>query len=50
MYYLIYVSAANPLLSRDELQGLLEKARIKNRHLGITGMLIHRGGNFIQYI
>lgn len=50
MYYLIYVSAANPLLSREELQGLLEMARIKNRRLGITGMLIHRGGNFIQYI
>lgn len=50
MYYLIYVSSAAPDLSFDDLQALLEKARSKNQELGITGMLIHRGGNFIQYI
>ena len=50
MYYLIYVSSAAPSLSPADLQLLLEEARSRNRELGITGMLIHRGGNFIQYI
>lgn len=50
MYYLMYVSSAQASLSSDELEALLAKARDKNKRLGITGMLIHRGGNFIQYI
>lgn len=50
MYYLIYVSSASPKLTPPDLETLLERARKRNTELGITGMLIHRSGNFIQYI
>jgi hypothetical protein len=50
MYYLIYVSSAQPSFDLAQIEQMLIRARAKNRRLGITGLLIHRSGNFMQYI
>ena len=49
MYYLVYVSSATQPFSDAELDVLLARARRRNVQRGITGVLVHRGGNFIQY-
>jgi hypothetical protein len=48
MFYLVYVSSASQLFSKPELQVLLGQARKKNAKLGVTGMLLYKGGNFMQ--
>jgi len=48
--YLIYVSSAVKPMSEQEIQDMLVPARIKNSRLQITGLLVYRSGNFIQYI
>lgn len=50
MYHLMYASYATQDFSDKDLTELLIDARIKNSNLGITGMLIHRAGNFIQVL
>ena len=50
MRQIVYVSSAVRLMSRDELLALLEQSRAKNAHLGITGLLLYRDGNFMQAI
>ena len=50
MHHLMYASYAKQDFSDDDLTELLIKARINNSKLGITGMLIHRAGNFIQVL
>jgi hypothetical protein len=47
---LCYISAASHRFDRAELDALLIKARANNRKLGITGMLIHHGGSFLQIL
>jgi hypothetical protein len=50
MFYLIYVSSAHKLLSDGELFELLNQSRTWNKEHNITGMLLYKGGNFMQYI
>ena len=50
MLSLIYASTATKLLSNEELVELLTKSQKNNIESGITGMLLYRGGNFIQVI
>lgn len=50
MIHLVYVSSASNLLKDEELLALLEKAREKNQRLGVTGMLLYKGGNFLQVL
>lgn len=50
MLSIIYASSAVRLLTRTELVDLLESSRKANIVTGITGMLLYRGGNFIQVI
>ena len=50
MFYLIYVSSAVKLMGDEELLLLLEQSREKNLRLGITGMLLYKGGNFMQML
>lgn len=50
MINLIYGSAAVKPMSTEELVELLHKARIKNQSLNITGMLLYKGGNFLQVL
>ena len=50
MISLIYVSSATHLLSEEELLDLLQLSRRKNEEAEITGMLLYKGGNFLQVI
>jgi hypothetical protein len=50
MYQLVYVSSAERLFTRQELLQLLEKSRVNNTQLGITGMLLYRDGNIMQVL
>jgi hypothetical protein len=48
--HLIYGSSAKKSMSSEELLEILTRAREKNRRLGITGMLLYKGGNFLQVL
>ncbi len=48
LHQYVYVSSASRLLSDDELVDLLRTSRENNARDGITGMLLYRGGNFMQ--
>ncbi len=50
LYCLSYVSTERSPLSNDDLEALLHQAREKNARLGITGILLHRGGSFFQIL
>jgi hypothetical protein len=50
MYMVVYISSALELFPDQELEELLKKARSKNRSLNITGMLLYKGGNFMQLL
>ena len=45
---LVYASSAVDMFSMEELVCLLERWRPKNAALGVTGMLLYKGGNLIQ--
>lgn len=45
---LVYVSTARPGLQADELEALLTAARSRNDALGLTGLLVYNGANFMQ--
>jgi hypothetical protein len=47
---LAYVSAAAQLMPSHELAELLAHARKKNARLGVTGILLHDAGSFLQVI
>lgn len=47
---LVYVSSATRGMSDDELLEILRVARENNTRLGITGLLLHKGGNFMQVL
>jgi len=48
LYQIIYASVATRPIEEDELLMMLKLAREKNTRLGITGMLLHCDGSFIQ--
>lgn len=48
IFQLVYISAANKEFSEQELQELLEKARVNNESIGVSGMLLFHQGSFIQ--
>ena len=48
MFHLVYLSSAAELFTQSEILVLLEKARVKNARLGVTGILLYRDGNIIQ--
>ena len=45
---LIYASAATVDFSDEELSELLDKARVNNKRLGVSGMLLYHEGSFLQ--
>jgi len=47
---LVYVSSATELLSDQALDELLQGARSTNERIGVTGVLLHCEGNFMQYV
>ena len=50
VYQLVYVSAATEHFGAAELGELLDKARIKNSELGISGVLLFRDNSFFQVL
>ena len=50
MKQLIYISNITQNLNENELITLLQKARIKNEALNITGLLIYSEGMFLQVL
>ena len=50
LFSAVYVSSAPQELTARELTELLSEIRERNKHRGITGMLLYRGGNFLQVI
>jgi hypothetical protein len=50
VHHIIYLSHATRPIDSAALDRILETSRRNNPANGITGLLIHRGGNFIQYL
>ncbi|MBN2430919.1 MAG: diguanylate phosphodiesterase [Acidobacteria bacterium] len=50
LIHLIYCSAAKTSFPPEEFQRLLERARLRNTELGITGMLLYADGSFFQVL
>jgi len=50
MISLIYVSTARKLLNDQELLDILRASRENNEETDITGMLLYKGGNFMQVL
>lgn len=50
IYQLLYLSSACAHFDQGALLNMLTKAREKNHSLGITGLLLHNNGNFLQLI
>ncbi|GAB6983548.1 BLUF domain-containing protein [Nocardioides pyridinolyticus] len=48
MLSLTYVSSASQVLDVPDLVDLLDAIRPRNQERGLTGMLLHSGGNIIQ--
>ena len=48
LLFFSYASNATPEFNRDELALLLASSRLRNAADDITGLLLYRGGNFIQ--
>ncbi len=47
---LCYQSRAVHRPSPDDLQRLLTEARVRNRQFGVTGMLVHEGDRYFQWL
>lgn len=50
MLSFIYISASKGLLSEEELLKILKVSRGNNASKQITGMLLYKGGNFMQVL
>lgn len=50
MFELLYTSVSPKSLSEPDLFEILDKARLKNKSLGITGMLIYHDREIIQIL
>jgi len=48
MHQIVYASTASKDFSLADLKGLLVGARLRNRTLGVTGMLVFHNGSFLQ--
>jgi len=50
IFYLIYVSSAIRQMPEEDLLILLRQSQAKNCDLDISGMLLYKGGNFMQML
>lgn len=50
MITLAYFSSASHVMSLDELSAILAQAQQNNSALGITGLLCHYDGSFLQFL
>jgi 8-oxo-dGTP pyrophosphatase MutT (NUDIX family) len=47
-FFVAYASSATEPFSRDKLTSLLTQSRARNGSADVTGLLLYRGGNFLQ--
>jgi hypothetical protein len=50
IFAVVYVSTAVAPFGDEELKKLLTESRISNCKVGITGLLLYREGNFMQFL
>ncbi len=50
MLSIVYSSTAVEPFSPEQLAELLVRSRAANERLGLTGLLVHRGGRFLQLL
>jgi hypothetical protein len=50
MFHVVCASTASHLLTKAELQEMLEETRETNAKVGITGILLYEGGSFLQVL
>lgn len=50
MYELVYISVSPEGFSESELKDLLEHSRTNNHNIGVTGMLVYCGREFMQIL
>ena len=50
MHFLLYVSSATHLFSRDELHWILSTSRKNNAALAVSGILLYKDGNQMQLL
>lgn len=50
MLSLVYVSSASHLMSNEELRQILQASRRNNEMHHVTGMLLYKGGSFMQVL
>ena len=50
IYSLVYVSAAEPAISRFDLRRILDQSRSFNAANSITGLLLYRTTTFLQFL
>ena len=50
LHCIVYVSSAARELSQQDLDNILQQARVLNRAAGLTGVLLHCNGNFMQLL
>jgi hypothetical protein len=50
LHCIVYVSAATRPLAAADLNDILRSARDSNDAAGVTGLLLHSGGNFMQLL
>ncbi|MEO5819763.1 MAG: BLUF domain-containing protein [Vicinamibacteraceae bacterium] len=50
LHFLVYVSSATVLFSKEELLALLASSRENNHRLGVSGMLLYKDGNLMQVL
>ena len=48
VFSVVYLSEGTRSFSGKDLQEILTKARENNSKLGLSGMLLFKGGNFLQ--
>ena len=47
-FFVAYASSASTDFSPEELTDLLAVSRARNAAAGVTGLLVYKGGNFLQ--
>lgn len=50
MYSLVYVSTATKAYGNEELEQILDESRNWNKQVSITGLLLYKAPNFMQFL
>lgn len=49
-YCIVYISSVTDLLSEEELTCIMQRSQLKNRVLGITGIMLYFNGSVIEVL